>query len=433
MEHKTETELILTSDEVMVKQRVAFRPDSSGIHIFQFEFPYPILRIIAKDRFGKVPVLQLSATTIEIHPPHSLQRNKAYAVEFTMFIQLLPKYIAGIKIYTWGALDLFRVTLFTEPFQVLGFENLLQEENAWQYSGNLTRDITTHISKQRASRIEVGNSLDFFLTITYTMDCSAGGSIAALTSFGPVEMSHQQVELLTSDVLITTDENGMQRYVFNAPCEAGEVATVHLIWKINKSQPQHFDKNLGSTAALRTAINTTPNLQKLLAGTYWPVTHPQISEIAKKTRSYNSIFQIHKFLFEFTNRHLKYEENGVRYSPIQALEQRVGDCSEYADLLVTLHRAAGLPSRIKEGVIIDIENGEHVAEGHAWVEFLTTQGWAECDPTWGIELGVSCQHVGFYTQTLDKEQTAFEMSFSGPTPQVSYKITWDAAGKDSSR
>jgi transglutaminase-like putative cysteine protease len=69
------------------------------------------------------------------------------------------------------------------------------------------------------------------------------------------------------------------------------------------------------------------------------------------------------------------------YAPAtETLETRVGDCTEHSVLFSALAKAAGIPTRLADGVV--------VADGqvgyHEWVEvYLDGEGWRPVDPTFG--------------------------------------------------
>lgn len=70
---------------------------------------------------------------------------------------------------------------------------------------------------------------------------------------------------------------------------------------------------------------------------------------------------------------------------LAVLDSMGGDCTDFADLMIALSRAAGVPARFVEGVTC-CTDGEYV-EGdtkHDWLEvYLPGTGWAPMDPTWG--------------------------------------------------
>jgi transglutaminase-like putative cysteine protease len=70
---------------------------------------------------------------------------------------------------------------------------------------------------------------------------------------------------------------------------------------------------------------------------------------------------------------------------LQTLYDLEGDCTCFADLMMALSRAAGIPARFLEGVTCCTE-GEYVPGDvkHDWLEvYLPGVGWVPMDPTWG--------------------------------------------------
>ncbi len=72
---------------------------------------------------------------------------------------------------------------------------------------------------------------------------------------------------------------------------------------------------------------------------------------------------------------------GSRYGTAKVLEQRFGHCWDFSDLIVTLCRAAGVPSRQVGGWL-------YGQSGHVWAEYLVGgKGWKQVDPTAGMACG----------------------------------------------
>ncbi|TFF99048.1 MAG: transglutaminase domain-containing protein [Promethearchaeota archaeon] len=89
------------------------------------------------------------------------------------------------------------------------------------------------------------------------------------------------------------------------------------------------------------------------------------------------------------------EEKGASW----AYDNSKGDCSEYADLMITLLRIQNIPARKIVGLIVSndptyrpsagdeliytFSNSEDTVMGHAWIEYYVPNiGWIACDPTW---------------------------------------------------
>jgi transglutaminase-like putative cysteine protease len=68
-----------------------------------------------------------------------------------------------------------------------------------------------------------------------------------------------------------------------------------------------------------------------------------------------------------------------------ALDQGSGDCTEFADLLLALSRAASIPARFLEGVTYREGTRSELGQiKHDWLEgYLPGTGWVPLDPTWG--------------------------------------------------
>lgn len=77
--------------------------------------------------------------------------------------------------------------------------------------------------------------------------------------------------------------------------------------------------------------------------------------------------------------HLTYEVTPRSLDGAAILEAGRGDCTEYAQLTVTLLRAAGVPAEVRSGMAAS--GSELVA--HAWVAYHDGTSWRELDPTWG--------------------------------------------------
>ncbi|GEM_PF-1994562 len=90
------------------------------------------------------------------------------------------------------------------------------------------------------------------------------------------------------------------------------------------------------------------------------------------------------------------KEAGVRGSAtaIEVLRNGRGDCTEHAVLVVALMRAAGIPARAIDGIVIAAEgDGSGVAGYHEWAEIWLGE-WIGVDATVG-ETGTSARYLEF--------------------------------------
>jgi len=89
-------------------------------------------------------------------------------------------------------------------------------------------------------------------------------------------------------------------------------------------------------------------------------------------------------IYDFVRRHIHYEEQDEERGALWALENGVGDCSEYSYLFVALCRAAEIPARIQAGFVFH-RPSETLEDGHMWAEYyLENYGWIPVDVTWRL-------------------------------------------------
>ena len=112
--------------------------------------------------------------------------------------------------------------------------------------------------------------------------------------------------------------------------------------------------------------------------TYLEKDAPSITEAARGLGGKDEE-QTMRNCFDFVVKTLKkrpYDDKD--YGAVWALRQKRGDCTEFADLFVTLCRAHGIPARYCEGYLL-----EPVADTpkHDWAEVYTDKyGWVPFDP-----------------------------------------------------
>ncbi len=95
-----------------------------------------------------------------------------------------------------------------------------------------------------------------------------------------------------------------------------------------------------------------------------------------------------KAISRWVHNSINYEITPRALDAPEILEAGRGDCSEYAQLTVSLLRSAGVPAEVRDGMAA--QGGEMVA--HAWVAYHDGTRWHEIDPTWG-RMQVTAGHL----------------------------------------
>jgi hypothetical protein len=99
-------------------------------------------------------------------------------------------------------------------------------------------------------------------------------------------------------------------------------------------------------------------------------------------------------IYNFVVKHLNYKAQEDEMGALWALNNGVGDCSEFSYLFVALCRAAGIPARVQAGFAFHHEN-EVVEDGHMWAEYyIENYGWIPVDATWRLFDTLDYLHFG---------------------------------------
>ena len=80
---------------------------------------------------------------------------------------------------------------------------------------------------------------------------------------------------------------------------------------------------------------------------------------------------------------------------LQALLHRRGDCTEYADLVVALARANGIPARMIGGYVVDRDLAPRPQDYHNWAEVYLEGAWRLVDAQKGNWLEPVNQYVAY--------------------------------------
>ena len=113
-----------------------------------------------------------------------------------------------------------------------------------------------------------------------------------------------------------------------------------------------------------------------------------------------------KYLLDFTYNYIEYDFT-LSASIDEIVSNKTGDCTEYAQLFITLARLNGIPSKEVSGLVYNYDEDAPGFSQHAWVEVWLNGGWTEVDPGWN-EFNVDASHIqltdDYYFEFDDKIQ-----------------------------
>lgn len=164
-----------------------------------------------------------------------------------------------------------------------------------------------------------------------------------------------------------------------------------------EQQPYDSKKNIPNPTISEylQEINKDPLLKDYLKPTkYWQSDNEYILEIANEIKANNTnILDLIKDNYKFVIDNLEYDDEKVevfnnRLGALEALNIGSGVCMEYADSMLALLRAQGIPSRAALGYanLMDFTDTPESQVRHQWVQiWIPDYGWLSVDPTWESE------------------------------------------------
>jgi len=111
---------------------------------------------------------------------------------------------------------------------------------------------------------------------------------------------------------------------------------------------------------------------------------------------------IHDYVYELLSWPSASQINTTRLYASELLVSPVGVCGDFANLMIALLRAEGIPARNISGLALQIplsraSDWSHQGDAHAWVEFYVDGSWHFADPSWGLFGRNATTHLSFGT------------------------------------
>jgi hypothetical protein len=133
-------------------------------------------------------------------------------------------------------------------------------------------------------------------------------------------------------------------------------------------------------SAAANPIPLDPSIRDLHPQKYIESDHPEIKRLAQSLRAHDTIKTVEE-VFGWVTDNLRYSGYASKNrGALYALENRHGDCTEYADLFVALCRANHVAARPVGGYVCPQNGVLKASDYHNWSEFYEHGTWRLADP-----------------------------------------------------
>ncbi len=216
-------------------------------------------------------------------------------------------------------------------------------------------------------------------TITQSFNIESLGNRKFVTAEGflPKTIHNRQrvIDIRFSDKRVKRYSiDGVEYFKFNVSALTN--STIQIIYDIELFDFDLEQARFKKIEPIKLDVN---NLEKYLKKEpFQNINNKKLVAVAEKIEGSTDIEITHN-IFDFVVEHLDY--NNDIYENIgatRAYKKGLGDCTEYADLMVTLCRIKGIPARVVAGMVA--RSGTN--PNHNWCEvYLMDYGWVPFDPT----------------------------------------------------
>jgi transglutaminase-like putative cysteine protease len=259
-------------------------------------------------------------------------------------------------------------------------------------------------------------------TMKFNVTATSGVESNTLTFLVPKDLPLRQKVISLSYSQAPTQEfensgNRYARFVMNNPSGSTAItatATVELY---------HFDLNMAKALG-SPLLETAAGLQPWLASEkYLEKDSPEIQNVAKTITGADDITVLRNIMAFVTKTLRPSAFSSADRGALWALENKNGDCTEFAELFVTLCRAKNIPARFCEGYLGSaVPAGQPAA--HDWAEAYTSKyGWVRFDP-----LHVRDRMATFDALKADYLQLSDIRHDAGLTNSHYYRWDWEGGG-----
>ena len=214
-------------------------------------------------------------------------------------------------------------------------------------------------------------------------------------------------QIIPTPTKISRDEQGNIIATFEVDAnEVNEISVTGYVWlEQNSVEDPKLIPNMDLDQYIETISQDSSLSQYLGATRYWQTTDEYIQTEANSIKTQESfVLDLIKADYRYVNEKLEYDQTKAdtdndRIGAKEALQGGDSVCMEYADVMITLLRAQGIPARAALGYanLKDLAHTPDSQVRHQWVQvWIPEYGWLSIDPTLeseNMEIGQSLDRI----------------------------------------
>lgn len=347
-------------------------------------------------------------------------------------------FISTIDINSNGVIDVLDIAALSQKYNVL--KGQAQWDSNYDLNGDGAIDIydiailSSHIGDTVAKNFYAADIQGTYDIVTkIKVQAGADDSLHIVNYPGSVSESMNQTDLSWSvsgpGAQIVTDSDGRKEFVIDTKVTAGQILEYTFTRSV-KNNSVRYTTDLSNTSGNYKGYS----LYKYYTSPQEKIESSDTAIIDKAKELFNGITNPYlkaKKAFEFVNLYMTYDIDDA-YSnkgALSALTYGKGVCEDYAELMVALLRASGVPARVVTGYWAEsgaFQNGQALASNyaHAWPEFyLPEYGWVAAEPTYTYTVsGVKTVDYSYFANMVNPDHFLAGYNPVGENPDMS--MTW---------
>jgi hypothetical protein len=173
--------------------------------------------------------------------------------------------------------------------------------------------------------------------------------------------------------------NGTEQMTFELELQPGEEKIIGLQWDVLL-----HDTNMIAAPSKQLPLSAEDRELYLKSGTLYECDHPEVVSKANEiTAGKSSDLEKAKSIFEYVKSNITYFRFGSdSKGALYALQNKKGDCTEFAALIVAMCRAVKIPARLNGVMVLKTDTGSAGTDNHNHAEvFLADYGWVPAEAT----------------------------------------------------